>query len=95
MRVIALIAVGRSGWAPIPTAATIAEPRTAVSRTSGTRTWKPVTSALTPFQNRLRAGPPQTRMAVTSTPAVSIGAATWRMASAEASTIARAMWPRP
>ena len=51
MRVIAPIAVGRSGWAPIPTAATIAEPRTAVSRTSGTRTGKPVTSALTPFQN--------------------------------------------
>ena len=63
---------------------------TAVSSTAGTATRKPVTSALTPFQNRLWAGPPQTRISVTRTPAASIGAATWRMASAEASTIARA-----
>ena len=58
-------------------------------------TGKPVTSALTAFQNALRAGPPQTRIAVTWTPAASIGVATWRMASADASTIARAMCPRP
>ena len=95
LRVIAAIAVGRSGYDPIPTAAPIAEPRTAVSRTAGTRTGKPVTSALTLFQNVLRAGPPQTRMALTRTPAASMGVATCRMASADASTMARAMWPRP
>jgi len=50
---------------------------------------------LTPFQKALRAGPPQARIAVTVTPAASIGSATWRIASAEASTIARATWPRP
>ena len=40
----------------------------------GRATGKPVTSALTSFQNALRAGPPQTRISVTRTPAASIGA---------------------
>ena len=95
MLVIARIAAGMSGCAPVPTAPRIADPRTAVSSTAGTATGKPVTSALTAFQKALRAGPPQTRISVTWTPAASIGAATWRMASADASTIARATWPRP
>ena len=63
MRVIARTPVGTSGQAPIPTAPRIAEPSTAVSRTAGTRTGKPVTSALIWFQVSLRAGPPQARIA--------------------------------
>ena len=66
--VIAPIAVRRSGCAPIPTAPRIAEPRTAVSRTAGTATRNPVTSALIAFQTSLRAGPPQARISVTRTP---------------------------
>ena len=90
MRVIALTAERTSLFAPIATAPRIAEPRTAVSSTSGTRTGKPVTSAFTWFQASLRAGPPQARIAVTVTPAASMGVATWRIASALASMIARA-----
>ena len=95
IRVIASMAASMSGCAPIPTAPRIAEPSTAVSRTSGTATGKPVTSALIRFQVSLRAGPPQARISSTRTPAASIGAATWRMASADASRMARARWPRP
>ena len=70
------MAAGRSSYAPTPVAPRIAEPSTAVSSTAGTATVKPVTSALTSFQNRLRAGPPHTRISVTCTPAASIGADT-------------------
>ena len=41
IRVIAPIALGRSAYAPIPTAPRIADPRTAVSSTAGTATRKP------------------------------------------------------
>ena len=55
----------------------------------------PVTSALTWFQTSLRAGPPQARIAVDLDAGREHRLATWRMASALASTIARARWPRP
>ena len=90
IRVIAPIADRRSAKAPIPTAPRIAEPRTAVSSTRRDGHRKPVTSAFT-VPDVLRAGPPHTRISSTVTPASSIGSATWRIASAEASTIARAM----
>ena len=64
-RVIAPIAAGRSGCAPIPAAPSIAGPATAVSRTAGTATGNPVTSALIWFHVSLRAGPPQTRISST------------------------------
>src|SRR6478672_6818377 len=90
IRVIARIAVGRSGQTPLPTAPRIADPRTAVSSTAGTRTGNPVTSALIWFHSALRAGPPHARIAVTRTPASSIGRLTCRIASALASRIDRA-----
>ena len=74
---------------------TIAAPVTAVSRTAGTSTGKPVTSALIWFHVSLRAGPPQTRIARTSAPARTISSATWRIAKADASRIARVRWARP
>ena len=78
----------------MPTAPRIAEPTTAVSSTRGTATPKPVTSALTWFQISLRAGPPHRRSSRIVMPASSMGSATWRNASAEASTMARATCPR-
>src|SRR5258706_10282994 len=95
MAVIARIAAGMSGCAPTPTDATIAAPTTVVSRTRGTSTRKPVTSAFSWFQTLLWAGPPHTRIAVTPTPAARIGVATWRMASAAASRIDRVIWAGP
>src|SRR5205814_3607528 len=94
-RVIPWIAAARSGQTPTPVAARIAEPATAVSRTAGTSTVNPVTSALIWFHVSLRAGPPQTRIDPTSTPAATIDSATWRIANADASRIARVRWPRP
>ena len=69
--------------------------RTAVSRTAGTSTLKPVTSALIWFHVSLRAGPPQTRIVRTSAPAATIPSATCRIANADASRTARVRWPRP
>jgi hypothetical protein len=88
------IAAVTSGYAPMPAAPSDAAPTTAVSRTAGTATRNPVTSALTWFHVSLRAGPPQTRISVTVAPAARIGSATWRIANALASRIARVRWPR-
>ena len=80
---------------PVPAAARIAAPRTAVLSIAGIATGTPSTSALIRAQVSSWLGRPASRSSRSGAPASTSGSATWRSENAAASRTARASCARP